>query len=149
MQLSICHQRATESDSTNVGAKVCHYLGEVSCRVRGEVWVLDHVFSDTGEHGSQPHQAVEGCHQLGQITDLDLLSNGQTLRVKWRERLKLQMDTLQGRRSHAKYKHVHGHILITAGKWVQLRRQVLLAILERSIMVWAVSALLLEQLTFN
>lgn len=65
LQFAICHQRATESDSTNEGAEVRDYLGEVGCRVCGEVGVLDHVFGDTGDHGSQPHQAVEGSHQLG------------------------------------------------------------------------------------
>lgn len=77
LQFAVCHQRATESDSTDEGAEVRHYLGEVGCRVGGEMRVLDHVFSHTGEHGSQSYQAVEGSHQLGQVSDLDLLSNGQ------------------------------------------------------------------------
>lgn len=80
MQFAVCHQRATESDSTDIGPQVSHDLGEVGCRVGGEVGVLDHVLGHTGEHGSQAHQAVEGSHQLGQVSDLDLLSDSQALK---------------------------------------------------------------------
>lgn len=48
LQFAICHQRAAESDSTDVGAEVRHYLGEVGSRVCGEVRVLNHVFGHTG-----------------------------------------------------------------------------------------------------
>lgn len=77
LELSIGHQRATEGDSTDVGAEVRHNLGEVGCGVSGEMGILDHVFSHTGKHGSQAHQAVEGSHQLGQVSNLDPLSDGQ------------------------------------------------------------------------
>lgn len=77
LQFAICYQRAAKSDSTDVGSKIRNYLGEVGCRVCSEVWVLNHVFSHTGEHSSQANQTVESSHQLGQVTDLDLLSNGQ------------------------------------------------------------------------
>lgn len=80
VQFAICHQRATEGDCTDEGAEVRDYLGEVGGRVCGEVGVLDHVLCHAGEHGSQTHQAVEGRHQLGQLRDLDLLSNDQALR---------------------------------------------------------------------
>lgn len=77
LQFAVRNQRATESDSADVGAEVRDYLGEVGCRVCGKVGVLDHVFGHAGEHGGHPHQAVEGSHQLGQVSNLDLLSNGQ------------------------------------------------------------------------
>ena len=80
MQFAVCHQRATESDSTNIRSQVSHDLGEVGCRVGGEVGVLDHVLGHTGEHSGQAHQAVEGSHQLGQVSDLDLLSDSQALK---------------------------------------------------------------------
>lgn len=77
LQFAVRHQRAAESDSSNVGANVSHNLGEIRRGVSGEVRVLDHVFGHTGEHGSQTHQAVEGSHQLRQVCDLDPLSNSQ------------------------------------------------------------------------
>ena len=78
LQFAVRHQRATESDATDVGAEIGDYLGEVGCLwVCDEVGVLDHVLGHAGEHGRQPHQAVEGRHQLGQVGDLDPLSNGQ------------------------------------------------------------------------
>lgn len=77
LQFAICHQRAAESDSTNVGADVRDNLSEVGRRVGGEVGVLDHILGHAGEHSSQTHQAVEGSHQLWQVSDLDSLSNGQ------------------------------------------------------------------------
>lgn len=78
LQFAIRHQWSTESDSTDVGADVGDDLGEVGRGVCGKVGVLHHVLGHAGEHGSQAHQAVEGCHQLGQVCDLDPLSDGQT-----------------------------------------------------------------------
>lgn len=77
LQFAICHQRAAESDSANVSADVRNNLGEVGRRVGGEVGVLDNIFGHAGEHSSQTHQAVEGSHQLWQVSDLDSLSDGQ------------------------------------------------------------------------
>lgn len=81
LQFAVCHQRPAKSDSADVGSKISDYLGEVGCGICGEVWVLNHVLRHTGEHSSQANQTVESSHQLRQVTDLDLLSNGQA----WRE----------------------------------------------------------------
>lgn len=80
LQFAVRHQRSTESDSTNVGAQVGNYLGEVGCRVRSKVRVLDHVFGHTGEYCSQSDQAVECSHKLRQVSDLNFFCNGQAWR---------------------------------------------------------------------
>lgn len=77
LQFSVRHQRAAEGNSTDVGAQVCHDLGEVGCRVGGKMGVLHHVLGYAGQHGSQAHQAVEGSYQLWQVGDLDLFSDCQ------------------------------------------------------------------------
>ena len=78
MQLSVGHQGATEGDTPNVGAQVGHSLHHAGRRVRVQVGVLNHELRHTGQHGCQPHQAVEGSHKLRQVCDLNPLGNGQT-----------------------------------------------------------------------
>lgn len=78
MKFAIGHQGATESHPSNVGAQVGHSLQHSGGWVGVQVRKLDHELGHAGENGRQSHQAVEGCHQLGQVGDLDTLGNGET-----------------------------------------------------------------------
>lgn len=78
MKFAIGHQGATEGHPSDVGAQVGHGLQHPGGRVGVQVRVLDHELGHAGENRCQPHQAVEGCHQLGQVGDLDALGDGET-----------------------------------------------------------------------
>lgn len=78
LQFPISYQGSTKCDPSDEGAQVGDELGEVGRRVGSKVRVFDHVLCHAGEYCSQTHQAVEGSYQLGEVGDLNTLSNGQT-----------------------------------------------------------------------
>lgn len=67
LELAIGHQRSTEGDASNIGAKISHSLKYTSSWMSVQVRVLNHKLGDAGENSCQPHKAVEGCHKLWQI----------------------------------------------------------------------------------
>lgn len=80
LKLAVSHQRATESDPSDIGAQIRHSLQHTGGWVGVKVGVLNHEFSDAGENSRQAHEAVEGRHKLRQVRDFDTLGNGETCR---------------------------------------------------------------------
>lgn len=80
LKLSIGHQGPAEGDASDVGAQVSHGLDDARGWVSVQVGVLDHELGDAGEDSCQPHEAVEGRHQLRQVCDFNALGDGQTCR---------------------------------------------------------------------
>ena len=78
LELAVGHQWPTEGDASDVGAQIGHGFHHAGGRVSVQVGELDHVLGHAGENGCQPHEAVEGRHQLRQVGDFNTLGDGQT-----------------------------------------------------------------------
>ena len=76
MKITICDERARESDASNVGSQKEGCLNHVGGWVGGERGEVVDVGGNAGKHSGHTHQRMESCNQLRQISDFNPLKMG-------------------------------------------------------------------------
>merc|ERR550519_3086761 len=76
VELAIGNQRPSEGHTSDESSQEGGGLDHGGSRVSGEAREMVDVGGHAGQHGGHADQGVEGSHQLGQVGDLDPLSDG-------------------------------------------------------------------------